>query len=419
MNKSIIFLPLVVLAILLCPTKMWAQKFSITGKVTEQSTGEVLPGATALLLNAKDSSQVTGAATTTAGTFTLSPKKGGKYILRVSYMGFKTYTKDLNLDKKTAKQNLGTIALAEDAIMMQQAHVVARLAQVEMKADTFVFNADAFRLPEGAVLEELVKKLPGVEVAEDGTITHNGKTIKRIMVDGKEFFGNDTKLSMKNIPTKMVKNIKAYDRQSDYSRVTGIDDGEEEAVLDLTVKKGMKEGWMVTVEGGYGTQDRYTGRLNVMRILDDLQFALFANTDNSSNGGGIVSNHDILERMGVYDGARLTATRFLKEDFGQMGGKSLEDYNALMRLKKGEVSNSFQTTDLNGNQLSKIVKLVDIIPAHVASLDEDYIRIEEMALEDKQNRVYQKWLESKIDGMYVYIDPAYRSDEFTYDGWIK
>ncbi|MBQ1173831.1 MAG: peptidylprolyl isomerase, partial [Alistipes sp.] len=98
---------------------------------------------------------------------------------------------------------------------------------------------------------------------------------------------------------------------------------------------------------------------------------------------------------------------------------SLEDYNALMRLKKGEVSNSFQTTDLNGNQLSKIVKLVDIIPAHVASLDEDYIRIEEMALEDKQQKVYQKWLESKIDGMYVYIDPAYRSDEFTYDGWIK
>ena len=170
MNRSIIILPLVVLAILLCPMKTWAQKFSITGKVTEQSTGEVLPGATALLLNAKDSSQVTGAATTTAGTFTLSPKKGGKYILRVSYMGFKTYTKDLNLDKKTAKQNLGTIALAEDAIMMQQAHVVARLAQVEMKADTFVFNADAFRLPEGAVLEELVKKLPGVEVAEDGTL---------------------------------------------------------------------------------------------------------------------------------------------------------------------------------------------------------------------------------------------------------
>lgn len=102
-----------------------------------------------------------------------------------------------------------------------------------------------------------------------------------------------------------------------------------------------------------------------------------------------------------------------------MGGKSLEDYNAPMQLKVGEVSNSFQTTDLNGNQMSKIVKLVEIIPPHVASLEEDYIRIEEMALEHKQQQAYRKWLNSKIESMYIYIDPEYRSDEFEYDGWIK
>ncbi len=157
--------------------------------------------------------------------------------------------------------------------------------------------------------------------------------------------------------------------------------------------------------------------------VDSLSFAdaalRFSDDASSRNNGGIVSNHDVLERQGVYDGARLTATRFLKEDFGQMGGKSLDDYNALMRLKVGEVSNSFQTTDLSGNQLSKIVKLVEIIPAHTASLVDDYIRIEEMALTDKQEKAYRKWLTSKIDGMYVYIDPAYRSDEFEYNGWIK
>ena len=145
----------------------------------------------------------------------------------------------------------------------------------------------------------------------------------------------------------------------------------------------------------------------------------FSDDASSRNNGGIVSNHDVLARQGVYDGARLTATRFLKEDFGQMQGKSLEDYNALMRLKVGEISNSFQTTDLNGNQLSKIVKLVQIIPPHVASLEDDYIRIEEMALVDKQEKAYRKWLGSMIDGMYIYIDPAYRSEEFEYDGWIK
>lgn len=290
MNKSFLLLPLVAILMFHCPSKIWAQKFSVTGKVTEQSTGEVLPGATALLLNVKDSTQVTGAATNDKGTFTLSPKKGGKYILRISYMGFKPIIQNIELSRRKAKADLGTIIMEEDAQLMQQANIVARLAQVEMKADTFVYNADAFRMPEGSVLEELVKKLPGAEVDEDGKITINGKEVKKIMVDGKEFFANDTKLTMKNIPTKMVKNIKAYDRQSDYSRVTGIDDGEEETVLDLTVKKGMKQGWLVHLEGGYGTRDRYTGRVNVMRILDNMQFAVFANTDNSSNGGGIVSN---------------------------------------------------------------------------------------------------------------------------------
>lgn len=157
--------------------------------------------------------------------------------------------------------------------------------------------------------------------------------------------------------------------------------------------------------------------------LDSLTFedaALrFSDDASSRNNGGIVSNHDILTRQGVYDGARLTATRFLKEDFGQMHGKSLEDYNALMRLKVGEISNSFQTTDMNGNQMSKIVKLVQIIPPHTASLEDDYIRIEEMALKHKQEKVYRKWLHDKIDGMYVYIDPKYRSDDFEYKGWIK
>ena len=145
----------------------------------------------------------------------------------------------------------------------------------------------------------------------------------------------------------------------------------------------------------------------------------FSDDATSKYNGGIVSNSDVLERMGVYDGARLTATRFLKEDFSAQGGKSLDDYNALMRLRVGDVSSSFQTTDLMGNQMSKIVKLLEIIPAHTASLEDDYIRLEEMALAEKQNRVYQSWLTDKIMSMYVYIDPAFRSETFVNKNWIK
>lgn len=161
---------------------------------------------------------------------------------------------------------------------------------------------------------------------------------------------------------------------------------------------------------------------NLIR-LDSLSFdkaaLMFSDDATSKHNGGIVSNSDILARMGAYDGARMTATRFLKEDFSMQGGKSLEDYAALMRLKVGEVSNSFQTTDIMGNQMSKIVKLVEIIPAHTASLEEDYIRLEEMALQQKQERIYREWLDDKIESMYIYIDPAYRSEDFENKNWIK
>ena len=157
--------------------------------------------------------------------------------------------------------------------------------------------------------------------------------------------------------------------------------------------------------------------------LDSLKFedaALrFSDDASSKMNGGIVSNHDVLARQGVYDGARLTATRFLKEDFGLEGGKALEDYNALMRLKVGEISDSFQTTDFSGNQMSKIVKLVEIVPSHVASLEDDYVRLEEMALNQKRERVFREWLNRKIESMYIYIDPEYRGWQFENRKWIK
>ena len=157
--------------------------------------------------------------------------------------------------------------------------------------------------------------------------------------------------------------------------------------------------------------------------LDSLSFeaaALRYSDDASSKmNGGIVSNHDILARQGVYDGARLTATRFLREDFGMDGGKALEDYATLMRLKVGEVSDSFQTTDYMGNQMSKIVKLVEIIPPHTASLKDDYVRLEELALNQKREKYFTEWLNKKIESMYIYIDPEFRDWEFENKTWIK
>ncbi len=142
----------------------------------------------------------------------------------------------------------------------------------------------------------------------------------------------------------------------------------------------------------------------------------FSDDATSKMNGGIVSNHDILERIGAFD-AKMTVTKFLREDFGRFN--ALDDYNALRQLQPGEISNSFLTEDLLGNMLGKIVKLVEIIPTHTASLNEDYLRLEEMALYDKQERVFREWLTGKIDGMYVYIDPEFRGGAFENKHWVK
>ncbi len=273
------------LLLLFCSAAAVAQKATVTGTIMDGTLQEPLPGAAVVLLNPKDSTQVTGVATGVDGKVNMPVSKYGTYLLRISYIGYITQWQTITLDKKNKTLDLGEIVLQEDAKVMKEAQVTAQLAQVEMKEDTFVYNAGAFRLPEGSALEELVKKLPGAEVSEDGTIKINGKTVSKIMVGGKEFFEKDTKMAMKNIPTKMVEKIKSYEKQSDYSRITGIDDGEEETVLDLTVKKGMKEGWLINVDLGYGTEDRYTAKANVSRFTDNANFSLIASRNNVGDNG--------------------------------------------------------------------------------------------------------------------------------------
>jgi peptidyl-prolyl cis-trans isomerase SurA len=139
---------------------------------------------------------------------------------------------------------------------------------------------------------------------------------------------------------------------------------------------------------------------------------------HSKMNGGVVTNHDLLERYSAYD-AKLTATKFLKEDFGAMGGKSIDDYNAIRRLKEGEVSAPFRSSDLMGNELVKVVKLLKVIPAHNASLEEDYLRLEQLALNEKQQREFKAWLDKKIASMYIYIAPEFRNAQFSNTNWLK
>ncbi len=263
-----------------------AQKVTVSGTVMDGALSEPMPGAAVVLLQPKDSAQAAGVTSDAEGKFKLPSVKAGNYILRVSFIGFQTYYRNISLPKGNKSINLGELTLLENSKVLKEAEVTAKLAQMEMKADTFVYNAEAFRMPEGSMLEELVKKLPGAEIDDDGTIKINGKSVSKIMVDGKEYFQNDTKMAMKNLPSKLIKKLKAYDKKSDYTRITGIDDGEEETVLDLSVKKGMKDGWVGNFDGAYGTEDRYSGKANVNRFMDNSYLSVIGSRNNVNDFGG-------------------------------------------------------------------------------------------------------------------------------------
>ena len=255
---------------------------TVRGRVVEQDTQEAVIQATAALM--KGEKVVANAVTNTEGAFSIKAPEEGSYTLQVTYVGFKTYQKKISL-KDGKDYNAGTIKMEPDAIMLKGATVTARAQKVTLKADTFVYNANAFRTPEGSVAEELVRRLPGAEVSDDGTIKVNGKQVKKILVDGKEFMTGDTKTAMKNLPTNIIDRIKAYDQQSDLARVSGIEDGEEETVLDFGIKAGMNKGIMANADLAAGTKHRYAGRIFGGVMKDDMKVFLMTNANNTNDMG--------------------------------------------------------------------------------------------------------------------------------------
>ena len=261
----------------------------VSGRIMEGDTKLPAIAASVQLLNLPDSTQATGMASNTHGLFRLQAKPG-KYLLKVTYIGYQPSYTPVQL--VSAPKRMGDIVLQPDAIMLAEAVVVAEAPQVQVVEDTVQFNANAYRTPQGATLEELVKKLPGAEVDDDGNVKINGKDVSKILVNGKEFFGGDVATGLQNLPVEMIEKLKTYDKKSDLARITGIDDGEEETVLDLTVKKEMNTGWFGNADIAGGTEDRYSLRGMVNYFRGNTQVSLIGRANNvndqafSGGGGG-------------------------------------------------------------------------------------------------------------------------------------
>lgn len=266
----------------LCAVVANAQ-YTVSGKITDKSDGKAIGLATVQLLNKKDSSFINGINSGDDGKFAINVKKSGSYLVKISFVGYNPEFRTVALGKSNPAANIGDVQLGSNDVALKGAVIKAKASKVEMKADTFQYNASAYRVPVGSTLENLVEQLPGAEVSDDGTIKINGKTVKQILMNGKDFFKGDTKIAMKNLPTELVSKIQAYDKKSDYTKQTGIDDGNEETVLDIGLKKELNESWVSNVQFGYGSKDRYNGDIFVNRYTDHDRQTVYGNANNAGD----------------------------------------------------------------------------------------------------------------------------------------
>ena len=266
--------------------------YSIKLHLTDAKTSQPVAFATASVTVKGETSPLKYTLTDDHGNAVLAKLKKGTYILRAELMGYKTYTKEVVLEKNV---NLGDIRMEEDAEVLDAAKVTDVGNPIVVKKDTVEYNASSFKTSDNDMLEQLLKKLPGIEVGSDGSITANGETIKKITIDGKTFFLDDPQLASKNIPAKIIEKVKVVEKKSDQAMFTGIDDGEEETVIDLKLRPGMAQGWFGNIMGGGGhdvpgpgsdmNDWRYQGAAMVGRFTDKSQISIILNGNNTNNRG--------------------------------------------------------------------------------------------------------------------------------------
>lgn len=275
--------------LLLFSLPAFAQKITIKGMVTDSASAP-LQYATVLLLSPKDSSLVNFGRTNDKGTFELKNLNPTNYLFKITYVGHQSFYKLIVPDGATGI-DLGTIKLEPISKELAEVTVKGEKAPVSIKGDTVEFNAGSFRVKPNGVVEDLLKKLPGVEVDKDGTVKAQGEAVRRITVDGKEFFGRDPKMATKNLPADAIDKVQVYDKRSDQADFTGIDDGKREKNINLKLKEDRKKGAFGSITAGAGLDERYSGRLNINRFNKDKQLSVLAMGNNVNQQGFSIDDY--------------------------------------------------------------------------------------------------------------------------------
>ncbi|MGA1495401.1 MAG: carboxypeptidase regulatory-like domain-containing protein, partial [Rhodothermales bacterium] len=276
------FLLTLFLAFLLVGSVRAQDRFDVTGVVVD-SAGVGLQGATVVALTATDSTLTKFATANSDGVFTLRRVPTGDYVLQITFVGFQTIQKDFSL--VDADFDAGRMVMQVQTEELDELVVSAEHIPMVVKRDTLEYNANAFATRPNAVVEDLLRRLPGIEVEADGSIKAQGEDVQKVLVDGKEFFGDDPKIATKNLPAAAIDRVQVYDKKSDMAEFTGVDDGQEQKTINLELKEDAKNGYFGNVSGGYSADGRYDGQASINRFSPTTQLAFIGNVNNVNRQG--------------------------------------------------------------------------------------------------------------------------------------
>ncbi len=268
-------------ALILLATSASAQSFKVQGTISDTSNNK-LELATAILITQADSVIFGFSITNAKGLFRIRDIPKGEYFLTITYLGYSDIIRDIEIDQEI---NLGNLIMKPESSKLADVTISALPIPIRIKKDTIEYNADAFKVNPADNVEELLKKLPGVEVENDGTIKAQGEEVQNVFVDGKEFFSSDPTIATKNLPADVVDIIQVYDKSSDMAEFSGIDDGEREKTLNLVLKEGKKAGYFGSASAGYGTDRRYEGKLSLNRFTKETQLSAIGMLNNTNKQG--------------------------------------------------------------------------------------------------------------------------------------
>lgn len=320
---------------------------SVTGFVKDSVENEPVSYASVRLLSAQDSVFVVGAVTNNEGRFRLNARQG-TYIMEISYMGYNRYRTPVRLADKKDELQLGTIFLERASYDLDETVIIGTIPDIVVKGDTIEYNAGAYNVQEDALLQDLIRRLPGMELSADGKLMHNGKIITKILINGKEFFDNDIDMALKNLPAAMINKLQVFKEESETTKVTGFKDGDTQQVLNLDVKDEYKQTIFGNVKAGYGTDHRYSNKANAQYLVDDNQYAIIGNMNN------VTDDFEYSGLSGQYDG--ITKSKDIGFNFSTQRDENLQVGGSIKYESNDNIFDMNSNTETfieTGNRMNK------------------------------------------------------------------